>query len=100
LIAALSGAKDKAESKISVAVEKGKGFGHFHHTAYNIACAYSMMKKAEPAIKWLQAAADDGFPCYALFENDPFLNNLRKEPRFIALMAKLKEQWKQYQTKL
>ena len=55
------------------AIEKGKGFGHFHHTAYNISCAYALMKKAEPALKWLQAAADDGFPCYPLFENDPYL---------------------------
>jgi hypothetical protein len=76
---------------------RGKGFGHFHHTAYNIACAYAVMKKAEPAIKWLQAAADDGFPCYPLFDHDPYLDHLRKDPRFIALMAKLKEQWEHYQ---
>jgi tetratricopeptide (TPR) repeat protein len=100
LIAALSGAKDKAESKISIAVEKGKGFGHFHHTAYNIACAYSVMKKSEQAIKWLQMAADDGFPCYPLFEKDPYLDNLRNEPHFIELMAKLKEQWERYRTLL
>jgi eukaryotic-like serine/threonine-protein kinase len=98
LLAALAGEKNKAEGKIRSAIEKAKGFGHFHHTAYNIACAYSVMKKAEPAIRWLQTAADDGFPCYPLFENDPYLDNLRKDPRFIALMAKLKEQWEHYQT--
>src|SRR5262245_7387595 len=98
LLAALAGDEKKAEAKISSAIEKGKGFGHFHHTAYNIACAYSVMKKAEPAIRWLQTAADDGFPCYPLFENDPYLDNLRKDPRFIELMAKLKEQWEHYQT--
>ena len=81
-------------------MKRGKGFGHFHHTAYNIACAYAVMKKAEEAIRWLHAAADDGFPCYPLFENDPYLDNLRKDPRFIALMAKLKEQWEHYQTLL
>jgi eukaryotic-like serine/threonine-protein kinase len=96
LIAALDGRENKAEDKIRSAIEKGKGFGHFHHAAYNIACAYAVMKKAEPAIKWLQAAADDGFPCYPLFERDPYLRRLRKDPRFIALMAKLKEQWEQY----
>lgn len=31
------------------------------------------MNKPEQAIKWLQAAADDGFPCYPLFESDPYL---------------------------
>jgi serine/threonine protein kinase len=98
LLASLAGENNKAESKIRSAIKKGKGFGHFHHTAYNIACAYSEMKKTEDAIQWLQAAADGGFPCYPLFERDPFLDNLRKDPRFIKLMAKLKEQWERYQT--
>jgi Tfp pilus assembly protein PilF len=39
LLAALAGEKKKAEAKIRSAIEKGKGFGHFHHIAYNIACA-------------------------------------------------------------
>jgi len=100
LLASLASDEKKAEASIRSAIEKGKGFGHFHHTAYNIACAYSVMKKAEEAVYWLQAAADDGFPCYPLFEKDPYLDSLRKDPRFIALMAKLKEQWGHYQTSL
>jgi TolB-like protein/Tfp pilus assembly protein PilF len=100
LLAALAGDEQKAEALIRSAIDKGKGFGHFHHTAYDIACAYSLMKKTGPAIKWLQAAADGGFPCYPLFESDPFLDNLRKDPGFIALMAKLKEQWEYYRTRL
>jgi tetratricopeptide (TPR) repeat protein len=100
LLAALDGDENKSEARIRSAIEKGKGFGHFHHTAYNIACAYAVMKKAEPAIKWLQAAADDGFPCYPLFEHDPYLDHLRKDSRFIAVMVKLKEQWEHYRTRL
>jgi serine/threonine protein kinase len=96
LIAALAGDEKKSEARIKSAIEKGKGFGHFHHTAYNIACAYSAMKKAEEAVRWLQTAADGGFPCYPLFEKDPYLDHLRKDPRFIALMARLKEQWERY----
>jgi len=100
LLAALAGEEHEAEGKIRSAIEEGKGFGHFHHTAYNIACAYAVLKKTEPALKWLQAAADGGFPCYPLFERDPYLDHLRKDPRFIALMGKLKEQWEYYQTRL
>jgi tetratricopeptide (TPR) repeat protein len=99
LLAASAGNKTKAEGEIRNAIEKGKGFGHFHHTAYNIACAYSLMKNTEQAFSWLQAAADDGFPCYPMFENDPYLDHLRQDPRFVALMAKLKDQWGHY-TKL
>ncbi|MCA1606565.1 MAG: hypothetical protein LC775_14105, partial [Acidobacteria bacterium] len=95
---ALAGEKDTAEGKIRNAIEKGKGFGHFHHTAYNIACAYSLMNKPEQAIKWLQTAADNGFPCYPLFETDPYLDPLRADSRFTTLMTRLKEQGKHYRT--
>jgi eukaryotic-like serine/threonine-protein kinase len=100
LLAALSGEEKKTKDKIRSAIEKENSFGHFHHTTYDIACAYSIMNEAEPAIKWLQEAADDGFPCYPMFESDPYLDNLRKDPRFIALMAKLKEQWEYYRDRL
>ena len=98
LIASLAGDENAAERKIRSAVEKGRGFGHFHHTAYNIACTYSLINKSDQAIKWLQAAADDGFRCYPLFEGDPFLDRLRKNSRFTTLMLRLKEQWEYYKT--
>ena len=100
MLAAAAGDDRKAEEKIKRAAEFGKDYGHFHHTAYAIASAYALMKKTEPAMKWLQMAADDGFPCYPLFERDPNLNNLRQDPRFQAFMAKLKEQWERYQATL
>jgi len=86
----------EAEATIQRAIEIGKGFGHFHHTAYNIASAYALMKKPDEALKWLQNAADDGFPCYPYFEIDHQLDNIRKDPRFITFMSKLKEQWLKY----
>ncbi len=100
LLAATAGDGSKAEAMIRSAINRGEGFGHFHHTAYDIACAYSVMKKTGPAIKWLQAAADGGFPCYPLLVRDPFLDNLRNDPDFIALMSKLKAQWEYYRTRL
>jgi tetratricopeptide (TPR) repeat protein len=98
IMAASAGQQRLAEEKIKLAVERGKGFGHFHHTAYHIACAYAIMNKREEAMKWLEAAADDGFPCYVLFERDHNLDNLRQFERFKAFMEKRKEQWEKYQT--
>jgi tetratricopeptide (TPR) repeat protein len=100
LLLAKAGREQEAEETIRRAVEIGKGFGHFHHTAYNIASAYALMNKPELAIKWLQTAADDGFPCYPLFENDANLNSLRKDERFITFMAQMKRQWERYKTTL
>jgi len=87
-----------AEEKIQVAVQKGKGFGHFHHTEYFIGVAYALMNKPDQSIKWLEQAVDEGFPCYPLFEHDANLNSLRQDGRFIALLAKLKQQWESYKT--
>ncbi|MCM3900973.1 MAG: protein kinase [Pyrinomonadaceae bacterium] len=98
VLAASSGQERKAEDKIKLAVERGKGFGHFHHTAYHIACAYALMNKPEQAIKWLQVTADDGFPCYPLFERDTNLDNLRQDARFITFLAKQRQQWEHYKT--
>lgn len=98
VLAASAGQERRAQDEISLAVEKGKGFGHFHHTAYYIACAYALMNKPEPAIKWLEAAAEDGFPCYPLFEKDANLDNLRQNARFVTFLAKQKKQWEYYRT--
>ena len=98
VLAASIGQNGVAENKIKSAIERGKGFGHFHHTAYHIACAYAVMNKPEQAIKWLEAAADDGFPCYPLFETDSNLNNVRQDPRFVSLLSKLKQKWEYYKT--
>jgi tetratricopeptide (TPR) repeat protein len=98
VLEAAAGKEQRAEDKIKLAVEKGKGFGHFHHTAYHIACAYALMNKPEQAIKWLEAAANDGFPCYPLFERDSNLDNLRQDPGFIMFLSKQREQWEYYKT--
>ena len=100
LLAASNGNERVAEEKIKLAVEKGKGFGHFHHTAYHIACAYALMNKPDQAIKWLDVAANDGFPCYPLFERDANLNNLRQDARFVSFMAKQKQQWENFRRSL
>ena len=97
-MAAAAGQQRIAENKIKSAVEKGKGFGHFHHTAYYIACAYALMNKPEQAIHWLEAAAEDGFPCYPLFETDPNLDKLRQDARFLTFLAKQKQRWEYYRT--
>jgi serine/threonine protein kinase/lipopolysaccharide biosynthesis regulator YciM len=88
MLLAKAGKEQEAEEAIQRAIQIGKGYGHFHHTAYNIASAYALMNKPDEAMKWLHEAADDGFPCYPYFEIDHQLDNLRKDPRFIEFMKK------------
>ena len=100
MLLAKAGKEHEAEETIQRAIEIGKGFQHFHHTTYNIASAYALLNKPDQALYWLQFTADDGFPCYPLFENDAHLNSLRKDPRFIEFMSKLKQQWEHYNVTL
>ncbi len=100
MLSAAAGDRRQAEDNIKDAEEKGKGFIHFHHTAYDIACAYALMNKPEAAIGWLQKAAEDGLPCYPLFVRDHSLDRLRQDPRFITFMTKQREQWDYYKATL
>jgi len=100
MLAATAGDERRAEERITRAGELGKGFTDFHHTAYAIGSAYALMNKPEPALKWLQMAADHGLPCYPLFEKDSSLDHLRGDPRFMEFMAKLKKQWEHYKATL
>ncbi len=101
MLAASDGDRSKAEDLIRTAARgKEKGFIHFHHTAYNIACAYALMNRPQQAVEWLQKAADDGLPCYFLFANDHNLDNLRKDSRFVTFLAKQKELWEYYKSRV
>ena len=100
ILAASAGQHAEAEKKIQSAIARGRGFGHFHHTAYHIACAYAIMNKHEQAIKWLESVANDGFPCYILFERDHNLDNLRHDARFQAMLANLKRDMEKYKRAL
>jgi TolB-like protein/class 3 adenylate cyclase len=93
LFLAAAGDKPRAVEKINEAIKLGEGFGHFHHTTYVIASAYALMNEPEPAMKWLEYSAENGYPNLTLFERDPNLDNLRKDPRFIAFLQKLRPQF-------
>ena len=98
MMLAKAGKKREAEATIQHAIEIGRGYAHFHHTSYNIASAYALMNQPEQAMKWLQVTADEGFPCFPLFEGDANLDNLREDVRFISFMATQKQQWKHFAT--
>lgn len=93
LLSAMEGKADEAEREIRNALEKGKGFGHFHHTAYIIACTYARLDKPEEAVQYLQMAVDDGYPCYPLFEQDTKLDPIRHSRKFQEFLSTQKRLW-------
>jgi eukaryotic-like serine/threonine-protein kinase len=96
ILHAKAGQAHAAEKDIARALQVGEGFGHFHHTAHNIAAAYALLHRPALAVEYLRRAAEDGLPCYPLFDKDPFLANLRQDPGYLALMAELKAQWERW----
>ncbi len=100
ILRAKTGDASGAEQDIRAAVEKGKGYVHFHHAAYNIAAAYALLHRPPAAVPWLRRAAETGLPAYPLFAQDPNLDNIRGDANFTAFMRDLKAQWERYRATL
>jgi adenylate cyclase len=94
------GRKKEAEEQIQIAIQFGHGLSHFHHAEHLIASAYALMGNSKTALEWLEKAAEQGFPCYPLFNKDPNLKNIRNDPAFISFMQKMKKQWESYKSNL
>jgi len=99
LLAAANGDARRAEQHIQQAAAN-RGIGHFHHSAHYIAAAYALMNRPQPAVQWLQVAAEEGFPAYPVFERDPSFGKIRSDPGFVAFMTRLKQQWERYKATL
>ena len=99
LLAADEGAAAAVEGdrKIRAAVEHGKGYRHFHHTEYNVGVAWALLRRPSEALRWLQAASDDGLPCFPLFDSDPNLDRIRNDPGFVAFLAREKQKWEAFE---
>ncbi|PYP71523.1 MAG: hypothetical protein DMD41_12110 [Gemmatimonadetes bacterium] len=96
VILARRGQRAGMTQQIAVAVARGSGLSHFHHAEYNIATAYALQGDHARALAWLRRTAEDGLPCYPLFAGDPYLDSLRRDPQFVAFLARLKAQWENY----
>ena len=97
---AQAGDARRAEDDVRTAIEKGKGFVHFHHTAYNVASVYALLRQPERAVYWLRQAADGGWPCYPYFARDPNLDNVRSDRDFVTFMRELRARWDRYRATL
>jgi hypothetical protein len=75
------------------ALDSPRSFGHTHHTYYQIACTYAVLRQTDKALAWLERTAETGFPCWAFFRVDPHLESLRDEPRFQRLVTDLEREY-------
>ena len=87
------GDRSGARADIDDAIGRGREFIHFHHTAYSAGVFYAQLGDFDRAQRWIEDAANNGFPCYSLFETDPLLAGLRATDRFRTFLKKLRDEW-------
>jgi serine/threonine-protein kinase len=61
-----------------------------HDVAYWLASAYLLQGRQVEAFRWLETAIDLGNENYPWFESDPNWLEVNNDPRFLALMQRIK----------
>ncbi|MBM4041818.1 MAG: hypothetical protein FJ290_25245 [Planctomycetes bacterium] len=59
---------------------------------YNLACDYALVGKVDQAIETLEHAIALGYHDSAYLQRDPDLDGIRRDPRFQALLGRVKRQ--------
>jgi tetratricopeptide (TPR) repeat protein len=95
---ATAGRKEEAELAIAVADSADRRFGHFHHTAYEIAGAYAQMGRRPEAFRYLHETVHTGYPCCSLIDRDPVIESLRSDPEYHKIMAWPRQQCEHLKT--
>ncbi len=89
------GEHDRARSLITHRVEETARADH--DISFWLASLYAMEGMTDEAIAWVQHAIKLGNENYPLFAENTRLDSLRADPRFIALMADLRQRWEALQ---
>ena len=96
VLTARMGRPAESRALIVKAERQGGAVSHFHHAAFSIATAWALMGDKANAVTWLERTARDGMPAWALFAGDPALKSLRGDPRYEAMMRRLKAECDSY----
>jgi hypothetical protein len=92
IMAGIEGDHKRAEALADEAAQSSHSLTHTHHTWHLCAAAYALSGKPDKAMYELERCAGMGLPNYRLFEVDPYLRPLRKDPRFGQLMTRLRRE--------
>jgi eukaryotic-like serine/threonine-protein kinase len=89
---AREGDADRALAQVTPAFERVMRASEFNSRI--VAEGYALLGRSDDALRWLRASIDRGFINYPhTMDHDRFLDNIRKDPRFAALMSEVKPRW-------
>lgn len=93
ILRAGQGRHKEAEKYLREMIPRLKNNRTYHHFTYDIAGVYALAGKTDEALNWLRATAAAGFTHYPLFKRDWAFDPIRNDPKFIAFMNDVHEQW-------
>jgi tetratricopeptide (TPR) repeat protein len=89
---------EKSEALESLNDEVRNFFWHDADLPVYGAGGFALIDEKEEAFRWLEHSINKGFINYPLLsEIDPFLENIRGEPRFKKLMERVKHEWENFE---
>jgi TolB-like protein len=89
-VEAAAGDRDAARRR-ALAIEHGPYVDH--HVAYSLAGAWAQLGDATAAVRWLQSAAETGFPCFPSVEHDPLFNPIRADVHFRTFLERQRQRF-------
>jgi non-specific serine/threonine protein kinase len=93
---ALQGKKEKALNSLTKNIRTS--FWNDFHMPWHISECFALIDEKEESLDWLEQVINKGFCNYPLFSKlDPFLENIRGEPRFKELMERVKHEWENFE---
>jgi hypothetical protein len=96
VLLAKKGDKTGALKEIELCEKSDFNASHLHHAVYNLAEAYALLGNYQESAAKLVWVADNGWPNYICFRDDPLLFSLHQFPPYIELMKKLKTSCEKY----
>ncbi len=93
---ALQGERRKALRGVTEKFQQAARWGESY--SFHVAECYALLDERTLALEWLENATSRGFINYPfLAEGAPFLANVRSEPRFQTLLARVKSEWERFE---
>ena len=97
LVSALKGQKGEILSSLQDPALEKWAWRDFSYS-FHVADIFAVLGEKEKTFEWLEHAVSTGYINYPfLNEYDPFLANLRSEPRFKKLMERVKYEWEHFE---
>jgi TolB-like protein/Tfp pilus assembly protein PilF len=103
VVYATLGRREDAERMMAAAIpaaENPTRTSDVHHAQFHIGSTLSVLGRSDEAVRWLTKAAEEGYPSYPRFSTDRNLAPLKGHPRFIALLARLRQDRDRWQKTL